>query len=148
MLTFTISARGEKKITVAPWVFDVWLEDIMGRTAPRRWPVWRTMALSEVAGTGAVETGASPDPVEVHTCQTVRTPLRTARTGVSSLAEIGPHRIDRVGCPHRKAHEDLQKTRGLKPELSGTNPSRHRMIGQAIRAGSRPESMDGATWKA
>jgi transposase-like protein len=88
-----------------PTVFETWLGKIVALTEPQRRQVWQALALSETADSSDIETpdrlalgfdGAVNDP-----CSTNAPLVLPAKpVGVASVAELGQHRVDIVGCPH------------------------------------------------
>ena len=90
-------------------VFETWLGGIAALTEAQRRRAWLALALAEAADSSCIEAPSLPaegvsgfDQASDETRPTVPSPQARPATpvGTASIAELGQHRVDRVGCPH------------------------------------------------
>lgn len=94
--------------------FEIWLAGIVALSGPQRRRAWQALALSETADSGGIE---AHSPLDQGASRVDRaadeppaaSPPRQAepanRVASASVADLGQHRVDSVGCPHCDNHD-------------------------------------------
>jgi transposase-like protein len=91
-------------------VFEAWLGEIAALTEPQRRRVWHALALAEAAESDNLETQVRPVLGRLRPGRAAGDPEPAGAPpvnplGAASVAALGQHRVDSLGCPHCAHHE-------------------------------------------